>query len=122
MQARVLLASRQRRLDRPTIRGRSTVSAHPGILQTGHSLDLQMDSTWLLLIYTVPAEPTRKRASVWREVKKLGALYLRDGVCILPERSETIVAAGELAARIGELDGQAMIVRAARLDPAAAKT
>jgi hypothetical protein len=30
---------------------------------------------------------------VWREVKKLGALYLRDGVCILPERAETIAAA-----------------------------
>jgi hypothetical protein len=81
-----------------------------------------MDSTWLLLIYTVPAEPTRKRASVWREVKKLGALYLRDGVCILPERSETIAAAGGLAARIDELDGQATVVRAARLDPTAAET
>ena len=48
-----------------------------------------MDIPWLLLIYTVPAEPSRKRAAIWRELKKVGAPYLRDGVCILPERPET---------------------------------
>jgi len=81
-----------------------------------------MHSTWLLLIYTVPAEPTRKRASVWREVKKLGALYVRDGVCILPEQPETIAAVRSLAARIEDLDGQATVVSAAQLDAAAAET
>ena len=40
---------------------------------------------WLVLIYTLPPEPTRKRAFVWRELKKIGAVYLRDGVCLLPE-------------------------------------
>jgi len=25
-----------------------------------------MDIPWLLLIYTVPAEPSRKRAAIWR--------------------------------------------------------
>jgi hypothetical protein len=46
-----------------------------------------------LLIYSVPAEPSRKRAYVWREVKKLGAIYLRDGVCIQPEQPGTVAAA-----------------------------
>ena len=49
-----------------------------------------MRQDWLLLIYTVPAEPTRKRAFIWRELKKVGAPYLRDGVCILPERPDTL--------------------------------
>ena len=35
--------------------------------------------SWLLLIYTVPSQPSRKRAAVWRDVKKAGAVYLRDG-------------------------------------------
>lgn len=39
---------------------------------------------WLLLIYTLPSQPTRKRAYVWRELKKAGAVYLRDGVALLP--------------------------------------
>jgi hypothetical protein len=79
-----------------------------------------MDSPWLLLIYTVPAEPSRKRANVWREVKKIGAVYLRDGVCILPERAETNVAATAIAARIQEFEGEATIVHGATLDSARA--
>jgi hypothetical protein len=81
-----------------------------------------MNTPWLLLVYTVPAEPTRKRAYVWREVKKLGALYLRDGVCILPQRSETMAGARALAAKIEEFDGQATVVTDANLDPAPAES
>ena len=80
-----------------------------------------MDAPWLLLIYTVPAEPSRKRAYVWREVKKVGAIYLRDGVCILPERPATMAAAEAIAARIKEFEGQATLVTGASLDPARAE-
>ena len=80
-----------------------------------------MDSPWLLLVYTVPAEPTRKRAYVWREVKKVGAVYLHDGVCILPEQPETIDTAHAIAARIQEFDGEATVVRGARLESARAE-
>jgi hypothetical protein len=76
-----------------------------------------VDTAWLLLIYTVPAEPSRKRATVWREVKKLGAVYLRDGVCVLPERPDLLSALRALAERIDEMEGQASVVQDARLDP-----
>jgi hypothetical protein len=75
-----------------------------------------MESTWVLLIYTVPAEPSRKRAYIWREVKKVGALYLRDGVCILPERPETLAALSAIAAKVDEFDGQASVAHGARLE------
>ncbi len=75
--------------------------------------------TWLLLIYTLPAEPSRKRAFVWRELKKAGALYLRDGVCALPEQEETAAAMRAIVAKIDEFDGQATLVTAAQLDAAA---
>src|SRR5438046_418006 len=74
------------------------------------------DGAWLLLIYTVPAEPSRKRAFVWRELKKAGSVYLRDGVCALPEREEALAAFEAIAAKIDEFGGQAMLVRGARLD------
>jgi hypothetical protein len=77
---------------------------------------------WLLLIYTVPAEPSRKRAAVWREVKRLGAVYLRDGVCILPERSDTLALLRALAEQIEAFGGQASLVQSASLDPARAET
>jgi hypothetical protein len=75
---------------------------------------------WLLLIYTVPSEPSRKRAYIWREVKKVGALYLRDGVCALPEREGTAAAFRQIAAKVQEFDGEATVVTAARLDEARA--
>src|SRR6266851_7822833 len=74
-----------------------------------------MDIPWLLLIYTVPAEPSRKRAAVWRELKKVGAPYLRDGVCILPERPDTRQRLDAIAARVEEFGGDATLVSGARL-------
>jgi len=76
----------------------------------------ELSTTWLLLIYTVPAQPSRKRAAVWREIKKLGAVYLRDGVCVLPEQPRTLHSLRGLAIRIEEMDGQACLVEAAQLD------
>jgi len=71
--------------------------------------------TWVLLIYTVPSEPSRKRAFIWRELKKVGAIYLRDGVCALPERDSTMTALRAIAAKVEEFGGHATIVEAARL-------
>jgi hypothetical protein len=77
-----------------------------------------LSSTWLLLIYAVPAQPTRKRATVWREIKKLGAVYLRDGVCVLPEQPDALSSLQGLAARIKEMDGQAYVVEGGQIDAA----
>lgn len=71
---------------------------------------------WLLLVYTLPAEPTRMRASVWRELKKLGASYLRDGVCILPDQPTTSHAMQAVVHRVRAFDGHATLVEADRLD------
>jgi tRNA(Ile2) C34 agmatinyltransferase TiaS len=32
---------------------------------------------WFILIYKLPAEPTRLRASVWRKLRAAGAVYLQ---------------------------------------------
>ncbi len=76
-----------------------------------------MAITWLLLIDMVPSEPSRKRGYIWREIKKVGAVYLRDGVCALPERAETTTALRQIAARVEEFGGEATLGEAAHLDP-----
>lgn len=43
---------------------------------------------WLLLSYKVPSEPSSKRVSIWRKIKGFGAVYLQNGVCILPNSDE----------------------------------
>ena len=39
---------------------------------------------WFLLIYKVPSEPSRHRASIWRKLRAAGAIYVQDGVAVLP--------------------------------------
>ena len=73
-------------------------------------------AAWRLLIYTIPSEPSRKRAFIWRELKKVGAVYLRDGVCALPERGSTVEAMGKIAAKIEELGGEPTVIAGAELD------
>jgi DNA-binding transcriptional regulator PaaX len=77
---------------------------------------------WLVLIYTLPPEPTRKRAFVWRELKKLGAVYLRDGVCVLPDQPATRQAMQALVERARTLDGQATLVETGRMDEMTAQS
>lgn len=69
---------------------------------------------WLLLIYTVPSQPSRKRAYVWRELKKLGAVYLRDGVALLPRRTDLEAHMREIEERIGEFEGSADLLLSPR--------
>jgi hypothetical protein len=75
-----------------------------------------MHARWLLLIYTVPAQPSRKRAAIWREVKKVGAEYLRDGVCILPDRPDTLDALRAIAASVEAFEGEATVVQCVQLE------
>jgi hypothetical protein len=42
---------------------------------------------WFVLIYKLPPVPTRYRASVWRKLRAAGAVYLQNGVAVLPADS-----------------------------------
>src|SRR5438093_486945 len=78
---------------------------------TAAATTVRAPARWVLLIYTVPAEPSRKRAYVWRELKKVGAVYLRDGVGVLPQRDATVRAFTDLATKVHEFDGRATLIQ-----------
>ncbi|MEU6682798.1 Chromate resistance protein ChrB [Streptomyces sp. NPDC046832] len=40
---------------------------------------------WLILVIKLPADPSRHRVAVWRELRKAGALSLGQGIWALPE-------------------------------------
>ncbi|QOV36809.1 chromate resistance protein ChrB [Streptomyces ferrugineus] len=40
---------------------------------------------WIVLVVKVPAEPSRHRVAVWRELRKIGALSLGQGVWAVPD-------------------------------------
>lgn len=62
--------------------------------------------SWLLLTYKAPPEPAAKRIAVWRKLKAMGAVYLQNGVCLLPKSDDHLrrlkVIENELAAMGGE--------------------
>jgi hypothetical protein len=64
---------------------------------------------WVLLVYRMPREPSRHRVAVWRKLRDLGALYLKDGVAALPEDAVTREQLEWLQLRVREAGGEATL-------------
>lgn len=68
------------------------------------------DQGWLLLVYRIPAEPTRLRAAVWRRLKSLGAVYLQNSAAALPADIGAERALRRLRREIVQMDGTAVLL------------
>ena len=73
--------------------------------------------TWRVLIYRVPTEPASKRVAVWRDLKRLGALYLQQCVCIFPDLPGVVDEVNQVAAKIPALGGETFLLEVPRLQP-----
>lgn len=73
---------------------------------------------WLLLIYKVPAEPAKKRIAIWRRLKGMGAIYLQNGVCLLPRADDYVRRLKMLENEIAEMSGESVILETVALDQA----
>ncbi len=49
---------------------------------------IEKPMSWLMVFYDVPTEPTKQRVRIWREFKKIGALYPQMSFCVLPNNKE----------------------------------
>jgi len=67
---------------------------------------------WLVLVYRVPTDPTRLRATVWRRLKALGAIYLQNSVAALPVSPAAERALRSLRNEIGQMGGTAQLLSA----------
>src|SRR5512137_576557 len=76
-----------------------------------------MKQEWVILIYKIPSQPTRLRAQIWRHLQRIGALYLQDGVAIVPATSELAENMQWIADEIQELGGVASLFRATATTP-----
>lgn len=74
--------------------------------------------TWLALGYNVPANPSRNRVYIWRKLKEYGAGYFRPGVAILPKSTQNLTKLRQLAGKIRDMDGEAVIAELRFLDDA----
>jgi hypothetical protein len=69
--------------------------------------------SWRLITYRLPAEPSRHRVAVWRELRKLGAVPLQQGTWVLPEGEGFDAGLAQVIATISEAGGQPVVLRVA---------
>ena len=62
-------------------------------------------TSWLLLIYKVPNEPSARRVYVWRKLKGMGAILLQDSAWVLPSTPKTREKVQWLATEIRDMEG-----------------
>ncbi|CUA90765.1 hypothetical protein Ga0061061_11542 [Chelatococcus sambhunathii] len=74
--------------------------------------------TWLLLTYKVPPEPASRRVALWRRLKGMGAVYLQNGVCLLPKTDDHVRRLKMLENDIAEAKGESVILETIALDKA----
>ncbi len=72
--------------------------------------------TWLLLTYKIPPEPTAKRMAVWRRLKGLGAVYLQNGVCLVPKTDDHVRNLKMIENDIANAKGECVILETVALD------
>jgi hypothetical protein len=75
-----------------------------------------MPSTWILLTYKVPSEPAAKRIALWRKLKGMGAVYLQNGVCLLPKTDDHLRRLKMLENDAVEMGGEAVLLETGPLD------
>lgn len=75
-----------------------------------------MSRRFLQLVYRMPAKPTAGRVAVWRMLKKAGAVYLQDSVCVLPDTEPLRAELQPVLERIDQSDGSYHLLPLAALD------
>lgn len=77
----------------------------------------EKSSSWLLLTYRVPPEPSKLRVAIWRHIRSLGAVYIQNGICVLPTSSEHQRQLRIVQSEIERAGGEAVILKTSALDP-----
>jgi hypothetical protein len=78
-------------------------------LDRGESIRNNGYMKWLFFSYTLPSRPSRARVSVWRQIKKLGAVNFQ-AVWVLPHSPERLGEIRKLVEDIEGWNGEALLI------------
>ncbi len=70
------------------------------------------------MTYKVPPEPAAKRVALWRRLKAMGAIYLQNGVCLLPQTDEHMRQLKMLENDAAKMGGETVLLVTTSLDKA----
>ena len=71
-----------------------------------------------VLVYRMPAKPTAGRVAVWRQLKKIGSIYLQQSVCVFPANSQVRNDLHPILEKITESGGEFHLLPLRQLDTA----
>jgi len=66
-------------------------------------------TTWVLLAYRLPREPSTPRSALWRKLRRLGAAQVLDGLAALPLDARNREQLEWLAEEVAQAGGEATI-------------
>lgn len=72
---------------------------------------------WLLITISTAGASSTLRVHVWRRLRSLGAHYLQQSVCLLPDCPETARAVARVLDRVRREHGQGQVLRITIDDP-----
>lgn len=72
---------------------------------------LEKNYKWIILIHHLPPRPTSCRVKVWRRLKGMGAVAIKNSVYVLPFTGETYEGSQWLRQEIGTHKGEATIFK-----------
>ena len=70
---------------------------------------------FVVLVYRMPAKPTTSRVAVWRQLKKIGGVYLQQSVIAFAQNPRVIRDLRPILARIQEAGGEYHLLPVGRL-------
>jgi hypothetical protein len=76
----------------------------------------RMVNRFTVLVYRMPPKPTAARVAVWRLLKKIGAIYLQQSVCVFPDNSSTRKDLAPILRRVADAPGEFHLLPLRNLD------
>jgi DNA-binding transcriptional regulator PaaX len=66
---------------------------------------------WIVINYTLPREPSRIRVSMWRKLKKIGAVNIQQSMWILPQTDENYDLLNKIKEDVSQNSGEAFVMK-----------
>jgi len=77
--------------------------------------------SWRVITYRLPAEPSRHRVAVWRELRRLGAVALQQGTWAVPDGEPFVTGFAQVVEAIKTAGGHPVVLAIANDDASAAQ-
>jgi hypothetical protein len=75
-----------------------------------------MTSSWLLFLYSLPTRQNTARVAVWRKIRKIGAIQIKNSTYLLPDQPARYEHFQWLAQQVRDYGGDATLVRAQEIE------